>query len=782
MGTRVRIRLKFNPALVRPALAPGDRRLWLFSALALRRQEEAVPIWNFEIYWKRLALGGAALAAAGYLGAVTALWLWLDRVPQNQVTWATIALAPVRWEQFREQRGDTAIALALERLRQRDYAEAHYGLRVGLARSPGHVPGRIALARLLNGSDPAQALAVLEAGLAHTPEDPVLLRALFGLYRVQQAGGRALEKTAGLLGRRPPLSPAAHRLVVVARANSLIDAGDLAGAEKALREAPPATDPRDGAALDLLHAETLVRLGRGSEARELLAGLEKTGPVSMELCRLHAELAIAEGSEPALEGALRRMKVAANGQPQAHLYAFQAWHRMKRPTYRERAELEFYRGFGGNDSALQLFAASAANLGLPDVVQRAQNVAAASGLSPFAFRVHLTELALRRGEFDEALRLLGSWERQIDTLKPLQRFYPEFIGRLARASVAGEAQQADTLAAPFGHLRGRASVGMYRLAAEVLERSGQPDGARQVVQLGLRSYPWSDPLLAFDQRLAQRAEATRISAAKTGADRVAAAAPRTAEEALRQLDALLAAGEFTKARTLLRSLRETPPGWLPSVDPELALREIRFAVLTLDPFGARAALRTHLERRPGEEDALRLARLAESLQKSGRSAEARLVHDEVAARHGGAPAVVQALASLALPDDLAGVVATQAAALAAIDRALAGRQPAEALRIHERLEQRPPAWRGAAGAELEVREVRMRLALDQRPHALAVWKDLVLRPGPSRAAAFKFVRDLLASGEEEQARLLAREVVRLLPGDPAAAKLQQEAEAPRPVD
>ena len=51
--------------------------------------------------------------------------------------------------------------------------------------------------------------------------------------------------------------------------------------------------------------------------------------------------------------------------------------------------------------------------------------------------------------------------------------------------------------------------------------------------------------------------------------------------------------------------------------------------------------------------------------------------------------------------------------------------------------------------------------------------------GAPRAAAFKLVRDLLAREEQTNALVLAREILRLLPDDAAAARLVKEAEAPR---
>ena len=780
--TSVRIRLKFNPALVRPKLAPDDRRLWLFTVLAFQRQEEANPVWQFEVYWKRLALGAAVLAVVGYLCAATALHLWLDRVPQNRVTWPDVALAPVRWEHFRVKRGDTAIAVALERLKQKDYVEAYYGLRVGLSRSPGNTRGRVALAMLLNAGDPSQALRVLEEGLDHAPSDPDLLQALFALYRMQQAQTRALERTAELLSRKPPLPPSARRLVLAARATFLSDAGEFSAAEKILRESPASEDFQENAKLRLMRAEALVRLGRHGEARDLLAAPDMAVPPTMEHGRLLAEIAIAEGDMASLESALRRMKAVADDQPQAHIYAYQAWHRMKRPLLRDRAEQDFYRAFGGIDSALQLFAASAVNLEVPESVQRTLSVAVSNGLSPFAFRVHLTELALRRGDFDGALRLLGTWERQVDTLNPAQRFYPEFIERLTRASVAGGEAQIDSLAGRLSSQRGRVSVGVYRFAANVLERAGQPEGARRLLATGLRQYPWSDPLLEVDRSLAQRAQAPSGPSGHAATDPAAKALPATAEAALQQLDAWLAAGEYTQVRAMLRRLRDAPPEWPATSGAEISLREIRFALLTLDPLAARAALRIQLDRHPGADNALALVRLAHELWRAGKTDEARLLHDEVAARYGSDREVAEALAALALPDELSPLLASQETALAALDRFLAGRQPEEALRVFERLDQRPPPWRAEASAELAVREVRMRFALDQRPRALIAWKDLVLRPGPPREAAFRLVRELIRNGEQEQAKLLAREVAKLLPGDAEAGKLLQEAETPQPVD
>lgn len=778
----MKLLLKLNPALRLSPLAPGDRRLWFLGAIALRREQRAVPVWTFELFWRRLALVAAVAAVALYLVAATALWLWLDRVPQNQVTWTTVAAAPVRWEHFRRQRGDTAIAVALEQLRERDYAEAFHGLRVGLARSPGNVRGRVTLASFLLGHDPAQALTLLEAGLADSAHDPEFLRALFGTYQSQLANERALATSAALLARRPELPAAARQVVGTVRAALLLEAGDAAGAQALLENLPPGGSPRENARVAQLRVDTLARLGRLPEARAVLAALASSVP-TLEGHRAEAELALAEGDAARLEGALRRLKAAAGDRPLGLVYAFQAWHRLKRLTLRDAAEQEFYRAFGGHDGAMQLFAAAALKLELPEAIQRAEQVAMANRLSPFAFRVHLTELALRRGDFDGALRQLRTWERLVDTLPPLQRAYPEFINRLARVGVAGGEQPLTALSSHLAGLRGRGTAVMYRFAGDTLARAGQPESALRIAQLGRRLYPQSDVLRAAEESLGQQLASVANSPRRLEAGPAAAVAlPPTGDAVLARLDEQLHDEAFTAARTLLRAIRAAPPAWLPRFEAELALRETQLAVLTQDPLGARAVLRAHLERYRSDEDAVRLVRWAGELAAAPRLAEARLVHDEVAASRGTSTAVRFALRTLNLPDDLAVAAASPASALAALDRALEQNLPAEALRLFEYLKQKAPAWQAGARTELSLREVRLRLALDQRPLALAAWKDLVLRPGAPRAAAFKFVRDTLAAGEPERALLLAREIVKLLPGDPAAAKLLKETEAPRPVD
>ncbi|MDP2139156.1 MAG: hypothetical protein Q8J74_14995, partial [Candidatus Didemnitutus sp.] len=638
------------------------------------------------------------------------------------------------------------------------------------------------------GHDPAQALKVLEAGLNFSAHDPDFLSVLFGFYAAQRAHGRALEMMADLLApaRQPPLPAEARHLLEATRALLLIETGRAA---EALTFLPAVSAEADvGGRVARLRILALLGLGRVAEAQAEFARLPLARTPVMEDFRLEAELAIAADDAGALEGALRRMRAVAPLEPQASLYSFQAWHRMKRGTLRDVLEGEFYRAFGTNDSALQQLAALAVNLDLPEVVNRAMQVASRARLSQFAFRVHLTELALRRGEFDQAFRQSRDWERGIDTLSPLQRSYPEFISRLARATVVGGTDQVASLLTYLGTMRGRATAAMFELTASVLERGGNADGTREVLKLGRRFYPYSDALIGHEERLLAQANvraatATALAdAEKAETNRLTQAAlPATGPLALQELDRLLAGEAYLGARDLLQLIRANNPPWQAMVERELAVREVELALLTRDLLASRALVRAHLDRYRTDEDAVRLVRLAAALLARERTAEARTIHDEVTAARSTA-AVVFALRGLDLSDDLAAVAESAEAAFAALDRSLSQRQPTEALRIFDYLKQKAPPWHAEARNDLTVREVKMRLALDQRPLAFAALRDLVVRSGAPRAAAFKLVRDLIAAREADTAVLLAREIVKLLPGDVAGAKLLKEAETPRAED
>ena len=171
--------------------------------------------------------------------------------------------------------------------------------------------------------------------------------------------------------------------------------------------------------------------------------------------------------------------------------------------------------------------------------------------------------------------------------------------------------------------------------------------------------------------------------------------------------------------------------------------------------------------------------IAGQLQASGRSNEARLLRDEIQRARGSLPEVAGRLKALGLEESAGESLASQERALAAIDEALRRRDPEHALFLIEQVRRTGPDWLTAARPALGIREVRVRLALDQRPSALFLLRDLTLKSEDSRAVVFAAVRAIAAEGDERTAQSLAREIVRLLPDDATAAELLKAIETPQ---
>ncbi len=775
----MQLKVSLNPAW-RRRLAPADRRFWFLRSLAFHIEVRANPLWVVELYWKRLLLAAAVSLLAGYFGAVTALWGWWHQYPQSQIRWGDVALAPVRWNQLEQRRGDTAIALGLENLRQHDFMDGYYRLRVGLLRSPGNTTGRLILARILAVQEPAQSLAMLEDGLHFTPGDLDLLHTLFATYASQQAGERALQKAEQLLapGYRPALSPEARFFLGMVRSGLLAEAGRLPETDHALGDVQAlANSPENLAAWNRLKIDLLIRRGQVAEAQAWVQEHIAEGSRQPDELRLRAEVALAAGDEATLSLSLRRLKAATQDAVGAHLYAIRAWHRAKLPTRLLAEENEYLMLFGGDDGALQALAALAVSLQRPETIRHVVATAAQSRLNTFAFQVHLTELALRQGDTDEAFRRLREWEAKLETLRPEQRFYPQLVSRLVRACTRGDDGQAQPLLTLLADGRGQAQSTAYLLVVESLERSGKLPLAKQAATTGLGLYPGCDTLLAANERLTH---SLAVASAAAAPPVPTLQLPATAEETFRLIDEALATDSPLRAREWLRAVREARPPWAKQQAAALALRELTLEVLTTDAFSSRGRVLGYLELFHDAADLLPLVTLAREQLARGHMAEARMIHDALAGRTSLPDSIRRANEALALPDDLAALATSAAVALTALDDRMTRGNYSEAEQLWTYLREKNPAWLAASRIELAVREVRLRFALDQRPQALAAFKGLVVASGASRSAAFRLVRDLRAHGEPENARLLAQETVRLLGDDSAAAKLRQETEAPLP--
>ncbi|WP_438479428.1 hypothetical protein [Oleiharenicola lentus] len=779
----MKVKFKFNRALSRGVLPAGDRRLWLgLRSIALRIELRSTNVWNFEVFYRRLMLVMAGTVLVLWLGAATALHYWLDRAPHNQVGWLDLA-APWRWSKLPAKRGDTAIMAAKDDFAKKDYATAFFNLRAGVARSPGNAEGRLMLARIQASGDPVQSIKLLEDGLPYSYNDEQFLSGLFALYSSQLIVEPALVTADELLqGKYGELSADSRYLLTRVRVTLLLQLARYNEAEQALSMIVATTAEQQSVTL-ALRIEVLLRAGKVEEAQQL--DEQRASNLPMHL-RQSVDIAVARGSDEAVQRALRQLKAASPIEPPVYLFAFQAWHRMKRISLRENAETEYYRLFGRDDAAVQAIAALAVNLELAEVVVRAQRVAISARLSPFAFRVHQTELALRAGDLQQAVRSLNEWENDVETLKNVQRFYPEFIKRLTRAVFSGTQDQATYLVSHLSANRGQATLPVYNLAVTTLMKAGNFAGAQQVLQNSLALFPRSLPLLTaratLDEKQVENAKIVAAAAAEKAVAPASQLIPATGEEAISQLADLLKSDQLVAARDLLRNIRAQKPAWQASVVSALDATEVELALLTLDQLASRGLIRSYLDKYRSDDDVSRLVPVVARLSALKRTADARLLYEELSSAKNSSARLQQALRDLNLGDDLAAIVASQTKTLDSLDGWIVAQEWAQAERLLKYLrEKQAPEWLAGAAHLVKMREVQVRLGLGQRPAALAAFRDLVLKNGVPRSTAFALVRTEIAHGDHDTAKFLAREVVRLLPDDQAASKLLKETEVPEPT-
>jgi hypothetical protein len=188
-------------------------------------------------------------------------------------------------------------------------------------------------------------------------------------------------------------------------------------------------------------------------------------------------------------------------------------------------------------------------------------------------------------------------------------------------------------------------------------------------------------------------------------------------------------------------------------------------------------VRSYLDRYRKEDDVLRLVALVPTLVERNRETDARMLYDELKASPTSVVRVQLALRALNLEDDLAALADVKADTLTALDKLIVGQEWAQAERMLKYVRDKAPSWIADQPQDLETREVEIRLGLQQRPMAFTVLRQLVVRQGESREAAFGLVRKFIEHGDVNSARLLAQEIVRLFPDDFGATKVLKEAQA-----
>lgn len=207
---------------------PGWRRVLPF---ALEQTESGSRI---RILWLELGLCSLGALVCGYVALSCSVWLYLkERHDLSEIS-CLDTLLPGRWDRVRVAIGGHYIALAQQQLAAGESREALFNLRVGVAKAPRHVAGRLQLAQLYAAARrPDLAQQILLAGLPVASRDPAFLQALFGFLLQRQEDALVLATSRDLLA--DPASPDdCRRIAALAAASAAYFRGNYDQAEDLL--------------------------------------------------------------------------------------------------------------------------------------------------------------------------------------------------------------------------------------------------------------------------------------------------------------------------------------------------------------------------------------------------------------------------------------------------------------------------------------------------------------------------------------------------------------------
>lgn len=147
---------------------------------------------------KRILVILAGLAFVLWLGASSGLYFFIQYSKGYEAIRYTDVAFPWNWSRIRPKWGDYFIEKGLRHLEAREWNQAFYYIRLGVAKSPGNLEGRLAMADMLfQANEVVRAVQVLEAGLENAARNEAFWEKMIRFLEYYQADRviiRILEK------------------------------------------------------------------------------------------------------------------------------------------------------------------------------------------------------------------------------------------------------------------------------------------------------------------------------------------------------------------------------------------------------------------------------------------------------------------------------------------------------------------------------------------------------------------------------------------------------------
>ncbi|CAM2775306.1 hypothetical protein [Rariglobus hedericola] len=582
----------------------------------------------------------AGLAVVAYFTGAAALWFWLDRRPYNYVSYTDLVL-PTRWSGIEKLRGQALIAEGMDDIKARKWSEGLQKLRVGIARNPEEIKGRLVLAEIfLAMKARKQAIEIYDGGLGTQYPGRDYVEAM--LKSAAQSENyewwlRTCDRALALIGNNPAHA-ADHRWLIQQKLSALL-AADRPAEALVLAEAEGESGSPTISEFRVL---ALLKEGKPDAALAFLNEWQNRAGSRLDpqILRLQAR-AFREAKDAAsMDRALEELRELSPADPRPYVYGI-----VQRLLAGRRDEAfasldSFLLRFGSTPQYLQMLAAPLAEIAERPMLENLVKYAAQQGFDLEPFRRFLLQALMEKGEWREASTVLAEAKGSDKKAESVALWYDLMDAQIKAALDSGEAAQSNLVSL----VRGRQfALSFYKDAITNMRRAGRLTTAREIVTFAQGMYPQNNVIETWrkelDIELAAAAELVSKPVVTLPRPQVAAATvvapstPRvevTTADFEARLEALTKTGDYAGALQYLREIRVTKPAWLDAREADLSRDEVRFSGRAGDLVALRSSARLYING-----DRLRSARtieIARELHAAGRIPEAVFLLKELLAK------------------------------------------------------------------------------------------------------------------------------------------------------
>jgi hypothetical protein len=584
-------------------------------------------------------MGGLAVVA--YFTGAAALWFWLDRRPYNYVTYADLIL-PTRWGEIQKLRGKAMIAEGMDDIKARRWGAGLQKLRIGIARNPEEIDGRLTLAEIfLAMKARKQAVETYDGGLAVRYPGRDYIETMLKMatqsedfeWRLRTCN-RALELIAG------KTEYAKERKWLIQQKLAALLAGDRADEALALADAEGESGSPTISEFRVL---ALFEAGKPGDALVFLDEWTRRsgGRPDHQILRLRVR-ALRELGKPAeMDEALEALRSLSPTDPRPYVYAIVQYLLAERRAEAEAGLEHFLLRFGSTPSYLHLLAAPLAEIAERAMLEKLIAYARQQGFDLEPFHRFLVQALVAKGDWRAAAKVMA---KIMDSPKKSE-MVTQWDG-LMKAQIDAALDAADGAQSNFVNLlRGRQfALGFYKNLITNMRRAGRPATAREIIVFAQGMYPQNTEIETWRKELDEELAAAEAAKpvivmsrpSSASSPTVSPSAPAVArvelgeKEFFSKLDELSNAGDYEKALQSIREIRRDKPLWLSGREARIDREEVRLSGRAGDMLTLRSSVRLF-----NNGDRMRSAQLVEiarEFHSSGKNDEALYVLKELLAR------------------------------------------------------------------------------------------------------------------------------------------------------